>query len=185
MNTAQPRQHSIFSPQILNSPLPNITPSPSLCPHISPQPNNIITPHITPQLIHPISLTFNQNPSYASHNSSPAHSHISCNSNSTHSLYDNSSRTTMKFSLPNTKDIPLLTGKHNWGLWHSAVSSLILCSNLLSHIADNLLPDAAYDPDLWPTYPPVITPDSSQEDHAKFLNWWTWDGIVLLLLFSV
>ena len=75
-------------------------------------------------------------------------------------------------------------GKHDWGPWHSAVSSLVLCSNLLIHIADNLLPNAAYDPDLWPTYPPVITPDSSQEDHAKFMSWWTWDGTVTHILTS-
>ena len=35
-------------------------------------------------------------------------------------------------SLPSTKDVPLLTGKHNWGPWHLAVRTLILNSNLLA-----------------------------------------------------
>ena len=39
-------------------------------------------------------------------------------------------------SLLSTKDVPLLTGKHDWGLWHSAVRTLILNANLLGHITD-------------------------------------------------
>lgn len=56
-----------------------------------------------------------------------------------------------KFSLPSTKDIPLLSGKYDWGPWHSAVRTLVLNANLLGHIADDPLPGAAYDPGLWPT----------------------------------
>ena len=37
-------------------------------------------------------------------------------------------------SLPSTKDVPLLTGKHDWGPWHSAVRTLILNANLLGMI---------------------------------------------------
>ena len=37
-------------------------------------------------------------------------------------------------SLPSTKDVPLLTGKHDWGPWHSAVRTLILNANLLGHM---------------------------------------------------
>src|SRR5277367_4811428 len=50
-----------------------------------------------------------------------------------------------------TKEIPLLTGKHDWGPWHTAVWTLIDCSNLLGHIHDTMLPGALYDPDLEPT----------------------------------
>jgi hypothetical protein len=144
VNTVQFRHHSIFTPQILHSPLPINTPSTSICPHsvclpspvIHSQPNNIITP----QPVHPIPLNFNQNFSPPT-----TSSYIPHTSNSNHSQCNYSSRSTMNFSLPTTKDIPLLMGKHDWGPWYSAVSSLVLCSNLLSHIADNLLPDAAYD----------------------------------------
>jgi hypothetical protein len=62
-------------------------------------------------------------------------------------------------------------GKHDWGPWHSAVSSLILCLNVLSHIADKLLPGAAYDPDLWLTYPPILQPTFSLEERTEFTNW--------------
>lgn len=54
-------------------------------------------------------------------------------------------------SLPSTKDDPILTGKHDWGSWHSAVRTLILNTNLFGHIADDPLPGAAFDPGLWPT----------------------------------
>jgi hypothetical protein len=89
-----------------------------------------------------------------------------------------------KFTLPSTKDIPLLTGKHDWGLWHSAVRTLILNTNLLGHIADELLPGASYDPGLWPTYPPVIHLDFSQSELHCFSEWWSQDGIASHILTS-
>ena len=46
-----------------------------------------------------------------------------------------------RLTLPTTKDIPLLTGRHDWGPWHSAVRTLILHLNLLGHIADSPLPE--------------------------------------------
>lgn len=64
------------------------------------------------------------------------------------------------------------------------MSSLILCSNLLSHIAEDLLPGAAYDPDLWPTYPPVLRPESGPDERVEFSNWWSRDGIVTHILTS-
>jgi Reverse transcriptase (RNA-dependent DNA polymerase) len=177
LNTVQPRRHSIFSPQIINATLPIIAPSPSLRPQsihppapiLEPQPNNNI---LAPQPVHPIPI-----PQFAQ-NFSP---HTSVSTLSQHNI---SSRATVKFSLPSTKDIPLLTGKHDWGPWHSAVSSLVLCSNLLNHIADDLLPGAAYDPDLWPTYPPVIQPESSPEELTEFSTWWSRDGIATHILTS-
>ena len=51
-------------------------------------------------------------------------------------------------SLPSTKDVPLLSGKHDWGPWHSSVRTLILNANLLGHIADEPLPGAIFDPGL-------------------------------------
>ena len=54
------------------------------------------------------------------------------------------------------KDIPILSGKHDWGPWHSAVRTLIMNANLLGHIADDPLPGATFDPGLWPTYPPAV-----------------------------
>ena len=60
--------------------------------------------------------------------------------------------------LPSTKDVPLLTNKHDWRPWHSAVHTLILNANLLGHIADDPLSGAAFDPGLWPTYPPRYPP---------------------------
>jgi hypothetical protein len=151
-NTAQTRHHSIFSPQIINSPLPTTIYSPcpnSIClptPIPATQAANIFSPQpVDPNLQFPSdsSPLMNSN-------------HLSQTSYSSGSHQNIISQSTLKFSLPNTKDIPLLTGEHNWGPWHSAVSSLVLCSNLLSHIADDLLPGAAYDPDLWPTYLPVL-----------------------------
>jgi hypothetical protein len=152
ITTTQPRHHSIFTPPVMNSPLPTIASSPSLCPNsippIAPQHNNILAP----QPVQPIlPLQFNQHSAPLTRSA-----YIPNTPRSNHSEHNISSRTILKFSLPSTKDIPLLTGKHDWGPWHSAVSSLILCSNLLSHIADDLLPGATYDPDLWPTYPPIL-----------------------------
>jgi Reverse transcriptase (RNA-dependent DNA polymerase) len=185
INTLQTRRHSIFSPQIINSPLPNNTvhsPSPRPqsarlpTPNIIHQPNNIIAP----QPVYP-TLPLPLNPQFSPSSES---SHISSSSHSSRSQHISSSRATLKFSLPSTKDIPLLTGKHDWGPWHSAVSSLVLCSNLLSHIADDLLPGAAYDPDLWPTYPPVLQPSSSPEERTEFSNWWSRDGVATHILVS-
>ena len=87
-------------------------------------------------------------------------------------------------SLPSTKDVPLLTGKHDWGLWHSAVRTLILNANLLRHIADDPLPGATFDPGLWPTYPPIVHQRSSHADLQSFTEWWTRDGLASHILTS-
>ena len=87
-------------------------------------------------------------------------------------------------SLPSTKDVPLLTNKHDWGPWHSAVRSLILNANLLGHIADDPLPGAAFDPGLWPTYPPDIHQHSTQAELSSFTEWWTRDGLASHILTS-
>ena len=87
-------------------------------------------------------------------------------------------------SLPSTKDVPLLTGKHDWGPWHSAVRTLIVNPNLLGHIADDPHPGAAYDPGLWPTYPPVVHRDSTLEQLQSFTDWWSRDGLASHILTS-
>ena len=170
-NTVQPRRHSIFSPQIINSPLPRVPHLPRNLEHHTP------TPNIAHQPVHPI-LPLNLA-------NSPAVPYFFPSPSSVYSHHSSSSLPTLlKISLPSTKDIPLLTGKHDWGLWHLAVNSLILCSNLLSHISEALLPGAAYDPDLWPTYPPVIQPESGPAERIEFSNWWSKDGVVTHILTS-
>ena len=80
-------------------------------------------------------------------------------------------------SLPSTKDVPTLTGKHDWGPWHSVVRTLILNANLLGHIADDPLPGAVYDPGLWPTYPPTIHRRSTHSELQSFMEWWSHDRL--------
>ena len=87
-------------------------------------------------------------------------------------------------SLPSTKNLPTLTGKHDWGPWHSAVRTLILNANLLGHIADDPLPGAIYDPGLWPTYPPTIHQRSTHNELQSFTEWWSHDGLASHILTS-
>lgn len=87
-------------------------------------------------------------------------------------------------SLPSTKDVPLLTGRHDWGPWHSAVRTLILNTNLLGHIADDPLPGAIFDPGLWPTYPPVVHQRSSHAQLQSFTEWWSRNGLASHILTS-
>lgn len=92
--------------------------------------------------------------------------------------------TSFNSSLPSTKDVPLLSGKHDWGPWHSAVRTLIQNANLLGHIADNPYPGATFDPGLWPTYPPVVHQRSTQTDIQAFIDWWSRDGLASHILTS-
>ena len=87
-------------------------------------------------------------------------------------------------SLPSMKDIPLLTGKHDWGPWHSAVRTLILNSNLLGHIADDLLPGASFDSGLSPTYPPLVRRGSTHAEIQAFTDCWSQDGLASHILMS-
>jgi hypothetical protein len=87
-------------------------------------------------------------------------------------------------SLPSTKDVPVLSGKHDWGPWHAAVRTLILNANLLGHIADDPYPGATYDPGLWPTYPPVVHMRSTPLDLQAFTDWWSRDGLASHILTS-
>ena len=92
--------------------------------------------------------------------------------------------TSFNSSLPSTKDVPLLSGKHDWGPWHSAIRTLIINANLLGHIADDPYPGATYDPGLWPTYPPVVHQASTPAQLQSFTDWWSRDGIASHILTS-
>ena len=60
----------------------------------------------------------------------------------------------------------------------------MLNANLLGHIADNFFPGASFDPGLWPTYPPVVHPHSSQMELQTFTDWWSRDGLASHILTS-
>lgn len=96
----------------------------------------------------------------------------------------NSQTSYINSSLPSTKDVPILTGKHDWGPWHSAVRTLILNANLLGHIADDPLPGAIFDPGLRPTYPPAIHQRSTHAELQSFTEWWSHDGLASHILTS-
>ena len=122
-------------------------------------------PHAPLPYSHPIPNNFNLHP--------------------THTIPNNFNNTTSQTStLPSTKDIPILTGKHDWGPWHSAARTLILNANLLGHIADEPLPGANFDPGLWPTYPPAVHRMSTQAELQLFTDWWSRDGLASHILTS-
>ena len=87
-------------------------------------------------------------------------------------------------TLPSTKDIPKLTGKNDWGPWNTAVTNLIVNQLVFGHISDDLDPGARYDPDLLPSLPPVIHPNSSAADREEFTHWWSMDGLASHILCS-
>jgi hypothetical protein len=90
----------------------------------------------------------------------------------------------LKITLPFTKDIPILTSKHNWEPWHTAVWTLIDCSNLLRHVHDSMLLGALYDPDLELLFPPVITCALLQHEKDLYLDWWNHNKIAAYILTS-
>ena len=61
---------------------------------------------------------------------------------------------------------------------------LILNANLLGHIVDDLLLGAAFDPGLWPTYPPTIHRRSTCIELLLFNEWWSHDGLASHILTS-
>ena len=65
-----------------------------------------------------------------------------------------------------------------------AVWTLIDCSNLLGHIHDQMLPGASYDPDLEPSFPPIITCESSQHEKDLYSEWWNYDKVASHILTS-
>ena len=132
------RTQNIISPPLAApQPAPHFHFSPNLVPPVNPTPAPVAPPPFFPpphpNQPYPHLLVPNFNHS----NTSPLH-------------------TPFNSSLPSTKDVPLLSGKHDWGPWHSTVRTLILNANLLGHIADEPYPGATFDPGLWPTYPPVV-----------------------------
>jgi hypothetical protein len=90
----------------------------------------------------------------------------------------------LKITLPSTKDILILTGKHDWGPWHTMDWTLIDCLNLLGHVHESMLPGALYDPDLKPSYPPVVTHESFQHEKDLYSDWWNHDIVAAYILTS-
>ena len=88
-------------------------------------------------------------------------------------IASNNSNSYVTSSLPSTKNIPILTSKHDWGSWNSMVRTLILNANLLGYIADDPLPGAVFDPGLWPTYPFTVHQRSMSAEIQSFFKWWT------------
>ena len=104
-NVPQPRRHSIFSPPIIPAPLPDAA-------YISPAISHHSAHLPAPNLVQPVPfLLFTHNAFPLTNNNffpdSPA------SNNSHHNPSSHSSPSVLKLSLPSTKDIPLLTGKHD------------------------------------------------------------------------
>ena len=197
-NTPTPHNSALFSPHyephtnqhfspLLNNPLFRKFPMSIRSHHDSPiahilsspenrcsPPNNIYFPsssyenHRSPT--QPKAFTFENN-------RSPSSSYENCRSST-------QTKTFLKITLPSTKDIFILTGKHDWGPWHTAVWTLIDCSNLLGHIHEHMLPDAVYDPDLEPSFPPIITRESLQHEKELYSEWWNHDKVASYILTS-
>lgn len=87
-------------------------------------------------------------------------------------------------TFPPTKDIPLLTGRGNWGSWHKAVIQLIRHQGIYPHISDGPVQGAPYDPSLIPTFPPHIFPNSDRRLVDEYEQWWMMDGIASYVLES-
>ncbi|GLB34019.1 hypothetical protein LshimejAT787_0109030 [Lyophyllum shimeji] len=86
--------------------------------------------------------------------------------------------------LPSTVHIPVLTGKHDWGPWSTAVSVLLQNLDLTSHICDAPTPGTPYDPSLIPTYPPTVTQTSTPDELNAWRAWWRRDGAACHVLLS-
>ena len=61
---------------------------------------------------------------------------------------------------------------------------LIDCSNLLGHIHKSMLPGMLYDPDLEPSFPPTIAPDSPQHEKDTYSERWQHDKVAAYILTS-
>ena len=80
--------------------------------------------------------------------------------------------------------IPILTGRSDWCPWSEALMTAVFGMNLFGHLAEDYDPQWGYDPGSIPTYPPVITRNSSPEGLQAWNLWWIRDGQVLHLLVS-
>jgi hypothetical protein len=54
----------------------------------------------------------------------------------------------------------------------------------LGHIHESMLPGALYDPDLEPSFPPVIMWESSQREKDIYSDWWNHDKVAAYILTS-
>ncbi|KAF8075084.1 hypothetical protein FPV67DRAFT_613762 [Lyophyllum atratum] len=86
--------------------------------------------------------------------------------------------------LPTVSHIPILSGKHDWVPWSTAVTILLENLDLMDHICDSPDPAAPFDPSLIPTYPPVVTRTSTPDEIAAWRSWWRRDGTVRHVLLT-
>ncbi|KAF5381322.1 hypothetical protein D9615_008433 [Tricholomella constricta] len=86
--------------------------------------------------------------------------------------------------LPNTAHIPLLTGKHDWGPWSSAVELTLDNLYLTDHISDPPAPGSPWDPSLIPSYPPIVDRLSTADEIRAWRYWWQRDGQARHILLS-
>ncbi|PPQ82886.1 hypothetical protein CVT26_007527 [Gymnopilus dilepis] len=152
---------AVASPMIFHAQTPNSLHNPNL-PNV-----NLLSPARNNVLLSPLNIPPFQIPNNALNGVQP--------------LYVSSST---RPSLPSTKEIPKLTGKSDWGPWHTAVVNLITNQQVYNHISDGLDDGAAYDPLFLPTYPPVVHPNSTPQELNAFNDWWAQDGIAAHILLS-
>jgi hypothetical protein len=92
---------------------------------------------------------------------------------------------TSRDTFPNVSNISLLTAHKDWGTWHEAVLTLLDNLTISNHICDPLSPYLTIvDPDLIPSYPPVLRLDHTPNELAAWSAWWKADGIASHILTS-
>ncbi|KAF8186011.1 hypothetical protein BJ912DRAFT_475832 [Pholiota molesta] len=88
-------------------------------------------------------------------------------------------------ALPNTKNIPLLTGRTDWGGWHDGVIALLIHSGVLNHVnSPTINPGTYYPPNFVPTYPPIVSTLSSVDEKQTSALWWSRDQIASYIILS-
>ena len=85
------------------------------------------------------------------------------------------SMVTVSKTLPSVAHIPLLTGQVDFGAWNNGVRTLILHLGYLGHISDPPLSGRDPLPDHIPSYMPVLSTTSTQDEHAAHRLWWECD----------
>jgi hypothetical protein len=80
-------------------------------------------------------------------------------------------------ALPNTKNIPLLTGRADWGAWHDGVITLLLHIGVLNHVNGPAKPGTYYPPNLLPTYPPELSDFPTTAEEQVSAVWWLKDSV--------
>jgi hypothetical protein len=87
-------------------------------------------------------------------------------------------------ALPTTTHISILNGQSDFSAWHDGVKALIRHLGGYGHIASLGDPILLHRPDLRPSVPPVITPQSTQIEVADCARWWDLDNVVQHVLLA-